>query len=250
MRQQKGSGLDYETMLEHEFDCIIFAGPTLADLKQMIDYQTLQSNLQCNWPVKWLPPVKRGDIEKLVTSYPVGKLAIVDGIFHQSPSVGHAELREALKLGWQIWGLSSMGAIRAYEMRDLGMRGFGRVYQYFLDEEDFRDDEVALIHEAPPNYRACSEPLVHMRVFINELCTRSLLQESEAKQIIDELTELWFGERTLPRLYHQIRSIVDIERANIIKEQLASFEQYRIKSHDLRDFLEQRIWDNDPNLDH
>ncbi|WP_425300876.1 TfuA-like protein, partial [Nocardia wallacei] len=33
------------------------------------------------------------------------------------------EIREALEAGWSVWGLSSMGAIRAAEMRLLGMRG-------------------------------------------------------------------------------------------------------------------------------
>ena len=38
-----------------------------------------------------------------------------------------------------------MGAIRAREMAHLGMRGFGRVFERFVAEDDFQDDEVALL---------------------------------------------------------------------------------------------------------
>ncbi len=71
-----------------------------------------------------LPPVKRGDVEKLISEREPGAMAIVDGLFQQCLSVGHAEIRSAVAAGWQVWGLSSMGAIRAYEMRNMGVRGY------------------------------------------------------------------------------------------------------------------------------
>src|SRR4051812_45698286 len=83
------------------------------------------------------PPASRGDIAALDDSHP-GVIALIDGRFNEQLAVGHAELRRAIERGWDVWGLSSMGAIRAYEMRGLGMKGFGTVYQHFLALGDFR----------------------------------------------------------------------------------------------------------------
>ncbi len=96
-------------------------------------------------------------------------MAIVDGQFLRCLSVGHAEIRLAIAKSWQVWGLSSMGAIRACEMKHLGMRGYGEVYQWYCRDECFRDDEVALMHRPNPPYDAVSEPLIHIRVWLQEL---------------------------------------------------------------------------------
>ena len=97
------------------------------------------------------PPVRRLDVAKLTaTERRPGTLVIVDGLFHDTLAVGHAEIREAMRRGWRVWGLSSMGAIRAREMAPLGMKGFGRVFERFEAEADFQDDEVALLHEPRP----------------------------------------------------------------------------------------------------
>src|SRR5207248_10056382 len=92
---------------------IIFAGPTLLGVPE--------PQLSVLRRMQILPPVKRGSVEAIVGSSDPGTMIIVDGQFHQCLSVGHVEIRVALKTGWEVWGLSSMGAIRAYEMRDLGM---------------------------------------------------------------------------------------------------------------------------------
>ena len=70
-----------------------------------------------------------------------------------------------------MWGLSSMGAIRAREMAHLGMRGYGSVYAPFATEGDFQDDEVALLHEPNAPYRPVSEPLVHLREAVAHLAS-------------------------------------------------------------------------------
>jgi hypothetical protein len=137
----------------------LFAGPTLArspHARVLVRGVSVRS------------PVKRGDVERLVEAYPAsrgrpGVIVLADGLFHDTLAVGHAELRAALRAGWRLWGLSSMGAIRAHEMAPLGMRGFGRVYERFQAEPDFQDDEVALLHGPAPEYRTLSEPLVHLR---------------------------------------------------------------------------------------
>lgn len=212
--------------------CVMFAGPTLIGAN--IDSKLLQG-------VQLMPPVKRGDIDKVISKRAPGVITIVDGLFHQCLSVGHAEIRTAVKLGWQVWGLSSMGAIRAYEMRDMGVRGFGRVYEMFDEFEDFRDDEVALIHEAAPSYRPLSEPLVHIRFWLKESVNNGHLTKRHEKRLLDQLMLLWYADRTLAAVRRMVSELIP-DRADEVKRSMGNFDRYRVKSHDLTDFLHSRPW--------
>jgi hypothetical protein len=211
--------------------CWMFVGPTLNGSARVAKARG----------VKLLPPVKRGDVERLVSTKSPSAVAIVDGQFHQCLSVGHAEIRSALARGWQVWGLSSMGAIRACEMNHLGMRGYGEVYDWFCRDEDFRDDEVALTHAANPPYVALSEPLIHIRVWLQELVQKHLLSEKQEKRLLTELMSMWYGDRTLSRANAMVLSVIP-QHAQELDETWANFDRYRLKSHDLSNFLREQPW--------
>lgn len=210
--------------------CICFAGPTRAALHARVD--------QCS--IEWHEPIKRGDLHRLVSERPPSKLAIVDGIFHSYPAVGHAEILEAIQRGWQIWGLSSMGAIRAAEMTEFGMRGYGRVFQLFATNPSFADDEVTLIHGADFPFEALSEPLVHMRVFLDHLVEIGVIAADNADSIVGTLKARWYGYRTLDLLANQLGCHVkDAARASM---EMVSFDRFRIKTLDLENFLRDKPW--------
>jgi hypothetical protein len=192
-----------------------------------------------------MPPVRRGDIRALL-NYEPGVIVIIDGRFHQSLAVGHAELRLAIEAGWVLWGLSSMGAIRAFEMRTMGMRGFGEVYQHFLAEGDFQDDEVALLHAADPPFVALSEPLIHIRHFLAELETSQGIDRQVAQQIVDDLKAKWFGERNLPALVSLISRYCGPDVANVARSYIREFDRFRVKTRDLVAFFEGAYWRADP----
>lgn len=220
-------------MSEINSNCFIFAGPTLVGAR--IPTALPKDGIEV------LPPVRRGDIETLVSTRSPCVIAIVDGLFHQCLSVGHAEIRAAVANGWQVWGLSSMGAIRAFEMRDLGVRGYGRVYELFGQFEDFRDDEVALLHEREPSYRPLSEPLVHIRFWLRELVKMRLLRKKQEERLLDHLMSLWYGDRTLAGVRSMVTELIP-DRADKIANSLSDFDRFRIKCHDLNDFLRERPW--------
>jgi len=62
-----------------------------------------------------------------------------------------------------------MGAIRASEMIPAGMKGYGLVFNHFANDPDFRDDEIALLHEVKNPYTPVSKPLIHIRYFLDHL---------------------------------------------------------------------------------
>lgn len=226
-------------MSETNSNCFLFAGPTLSCALTHAEIKTGSLRL--------LPPVRYGDLERLAAAErSPGVLIIADGVFHQSLSLGHAEIREVLGRGWRVWGLASMGAIRAYEMRELGMRGYGRVYQSFFEHEDFRDDEVALIHELDPPYRALTEPLVHLRSWLHELTNAKLLDEQQVELVLARLMSLWFGSRTLALARELVLQLIP-EHAAEIDLTLANFQRFHVKCRDLSDFLGAKVWRRDEN---
>ncbi|GAA4011051.1 TfuA domain-containing protein [Allokutzneria multivorans] len=196
-----------------------FVGPTAFGLPSVFPAE-----------VEVRPPVRRGDVEALVAAEEPGTLIIVDGTFHSYPAVGHVELRTALESGWRVWGLSSMGAIRAAEMEPLGMRGYGAVYQRFVSDPSFSDDEVALLHSAEPPYQPMSEPMVHIRTFLDSLVAEGKLSESDARDVTVSLKNRWYGYRT-HRALAELLPVDDALQA-----------EHRLKTTDLLRFAEEQPW--------
>jgi len=222
---------------------VIFAGPTLNGLK--ID-RTEPSD------ILWLPPARRGDIAKLVSdSESSGVIGLADGTFHAYPSVSHVELRDAIDKGWRVYGLCSMGAIRAAEMRHLGMIPWGRVAERFCRDPDFADDEVALIHGSEDPFVPLSEPLLHIREFCKAACSRKWIDSGEAFAVINSLRERWYGQRTLDCLRQELLLATGTTSfSRQLEEALADFGPYRLKQADLLSFVLARPWLAEPAHSH
>jgi hypothetical protein len=210
-------------------ECVLFAGPSGCDTVLRLDGIDLR------------PPARRGDIAALAGSAPPGVVALADGVFHQALAVGHAEMRDAVAAGWQVWGLSSLGAIRACEMRHLGVRGYGVVYRRFVADESFSDDEVALLHAPGPPYQGVSEPLIHIRLGLQALVDARALAPARRRALLNRLKRMWYGDRTLGFVRAALLA-AQPKSAPAIHAWLAGFQQYRAKSIDLQRFLEERPW--------
>jgi hypothetical protein len=191
------------------------------------------------------PPVKRRDVEKLVArARTPGVIVLVDGVFHDTLSVGHAEIRSALEGGWKVWGLSSMGAIRAREMGALGMKGYGEVFGRFCDDGDFQDDEVALLHEPSPPWRAASEPLVHLRAAIDHLVARGVVSAQDGADVVRAFKARWYGDRTVRAAVAALAARAAGGAEAVLRE-LGDFERFRTKTRDLERFIVDRAWERE-----
>ena len=87
-------------------------------------------------------PIKRGDLGHDIKENP-DIIGIIDGVFHQNSSVGHKEILNVINKGITVVGASSMGALRASELDDLGMVGIGYVYRQYRSGAITSDDDVA-----------------------------------------------------------------------------------------------------------
>jgi hypothetical protein len=217
------------------FRKIMFAGPTYAPVAV--------SRLAEATGFELRPPASRDDIAAVAVGA-AGLIALVDGRFNQSLAVGHAELRRAIDSGWAVWGLSSMGAIRAFEMRHFGMRGFGRVYEHFLADGDFQDDEVALVHNPDEPYTCITEPLIHIRHCVSAMEKDGEIPRGTAIEIIDELKNMWFGTRSLETFFELVSWKLGPGGASAVSCRINNFDAFRIKTQDLVTFLQEAPWEN------
>ncbi|MEU0187475.1 TfuA-like protein [Streptomyces sp. NPDC006207] len=170
----------------------------------------------------------------------------MDGTFHSTLSVGHTEILGALRKGWEIWGLSSMGAIRAAEMHHLGMRGFGDVFDRYVADPDFSDDEVTMLHSPTEPYVSFSEPMIHIRQFVDHLAHREIISVNDADEAKSFFKNRWYGDRSLGRL----RQYLIREQAlpvSLLDEEMGAFERFRVKTIDLARFMEVCPWKSRPN---
>ncbi|RUR19916.1 hypothetical protein ELY21_02335 [Legionella sp. km535] len=116
-----------------------------------------------------LPSITRGQLVKLYTRHPeVKEVVIVDGVFEQSPSITHKEILWLLSKGVKIVGMGSMGALRAYELRNNGMQGYGWVYDQFLNQCVEGDDEVAVAYDPLNPAKSKTLALINFRKVIEK----------------------------------------------------------------------------------
>lgn len=192
--------------------------------------------------VQLLPPVRRGDVQRQVdAAEQPGVMLICDGAFQNVPAVSHSELCAALDAGWQVWGVSSIGAIRAHEMRDQGMRGFGEVFAMFSRFDDFTDDELCLLHFPEAPWFPVSEALVNVRHALDRRSRELGIDAAAAGRLVDELRALWFGDRTPERIR---RLLIDAAGCNEHQADglLSWLSAHRLKTLDLQQLLVRRPW--------
>ena len=210
----------------------LFAGPSTYGLDRAV---LLQDGVQLR------PPVRRGDVDRLVDigSKP-GVMVVCDGVFQSVPAVSHAELCSAIDAGWQVWGVSSIGAIRAFELRDEGMRGFGYVYEQFSRHADFTDDEMCLLHFPEDPWFPLTEALVNLRYALDSRRGDLDLSAGATSGALATLSRAWFGDRT-PELMQAALADAGVP-AFAASELLAWTATNRIKSLDLLRLMRARPW--------
>jgi len=212
---------------------LLFAGPSTWGLSPALFVEA---------GVQLLPPVRRGDVGRQAGSRArPGVMIVCDGVFQIAPAVSHRELCEAIDAGWQVWGVSSLGAIRAHELRDEGMHGFGGVYEMFDRFDDFTDDEMCLLHCPVAPYFPVTEPLVNLRHALDQRGRELGIDDAAAAAVVDALRRLWFGDRTHERIRKALIEDggVPVQAADQLLHWLSA---HRLKTLDLARLLRAKPW--------
>lgn len=182
----------------------VFLGPTLpvADAARILD-------------ATFLPPVKLGDVYRVVSRFRPSAVGIVDGYFQWTPAVWHKEILWAIDQGVHVFGGASMGALRAAELAPFGMHGVGRIYEAYrdgrfkgLDDDPFEDDdEVAVVHGPPESgYLGASEAMVNIRCTLGRAAEEGVITKATRLALVAEAKAVFFPDRGYALLLAQGRA--------------------------------------------
>jgi hypothetical protein len=196
----------------------VFLGPTVTvtDAKRILG-------------ATYLPPVRLGDVYRVVSQHEARAVGIIDGYFQWTPAVSHKEILWAISQGVHVFGAASMGALRAAELAPFGMHGVGRIFQAYCDGrfhgpddglfED--DDEVAVVHGPyESGYRGASEAMVNIRCTLARAAEQAVIAATTRRSLIAEAKALFFPDRSYPTLLARGRA------GGLPERELTALEQW------------------------
>jgi hypothetical protein len=157
----------------------------------------------------YLPPVRQGDLLRLVREQRPSVVGIVDGYFRDVPACWHKEILFALANGVHVFGAASMGALRAAELDAFGMVGIGSIYTAYrlgrfepYQREPFEDDdEVAIVHgPAETGFVNLSEAMVNIRATLARAAEAGVIDEAGRDRLAAAFKAVHYPDRTLSAL--------------------------------------------------
>lgn len=162
------------------------------------------------------PPVKYGDIAKLVLTSeekPLTAIAIIDGYFHQTAAVWHKEILFALANGVPVYGASSMGALRAAELKSFGMEPHGAIassyisgsFPGFMDHFE-ADDEVAFLFGPAELGYPTTLALVDVRWRLQQALEEGEIERTLAQDVLTAMKDIWYQNRTDASFFETYRA--------------------------------------------
>jgi hypothetical protein len=169
---------------------LIFAGPSLYGVS---------GDISAAFTVR--PPAECGDVTRAVRDGATA-IGLIDGRFETTASVWHKELLWALSIGVRVFGSSSMGALRAAETWQFGMRGIGLIYRLYRSGALRDDDEVAILH-GPPEVGSVplTEAMVNIRLTLRRARRLGVISDVAEVAIARIAKSLYYKERTYNRIF-------------------------------------------------
>ncbi len=164
---------------------VIFAGPSIR-----------KGDLAAACDAVILPPAAMGDLYRAARRRPRA-IGLIDGYFEGAPSVWHKEILWAMAEGIEVFGASSMGALRAAELAKFGMRGIGDIFALYHSGRLEDDDEVAVEHgPAELDYITLSEPMVNIRATLDRAAAQAIIPDSLARALAGIAKQQFYKERS------------------------------------------------------
>ena len=168
---------------------LIFAGPTIS--KQEI-LQHLDAIV--------LPPSAQGDILTSLERYRPQAIGIIDSAFPRSSWVSEAHY--ALRSGVAVYGAGAQGALRAAELQDYGMKGYGDVFHDFATGKQSNDADVLCQYtEQDGLFLRTSESLVNVLASLGAAHSAGILDDTMFNRLSQRARELYWRERTWEQIF-------------------------------------------------
>jgi hypothetical protein len=190
---------------------VIFLGPTLSieKAKDILD-------------ADYRPPAKKGDLLQLIPT-DVKVVGIIDGYFLQDYPPTPIEVYNLLrKKDLVVMGSSSLGALRAVEMKKFGMIGIGKIFNLFFNGVLDADDEVAVTFTGYSEYK--SDALIDIRYNLFLAKKNKIIDEKTKKNILRISKKTYFPYRTYKDIIGESKMTFPEQ-----KKQIEEFGEYLIK---------------------
>ena len=207
---------------------IIYLGPSGHNIER-------GSELLEDWLVK--PPCQQADIINDIENFNPEKICIVDGLYKTIPAPWHKEILIAIENGIRVDGVGSLGALRAAELDEYGMSGYGWIYDFIKKNEPVDDSLVALLHMDEMND---FKPITYAKIeiiyiFIAQYLKTESNDDQKINGLINEIMNISF-ERMSKKTAQKFLSNYD---PNIDWITLLNSNNYSIKNQDTIDYLKQ-----------
>ena len=164
---------------------VVFSGPSLPPAKAPV-----------HAGFEWRPPVRQGDVYRAAQSLPA-LIGIIDGYFESVATVWHKEILWAMTQGIHVYGAASIGALRAAELADFGMRGVGTIFHQFYTGALADDEEVALLHGPKEvEYVQVTEAMVNVRATVARALQLEVIPQPVATTLLGIAKSLFYKDRT------------------------------------------------------
>jgi hypothetical protein len=151
------------------------------------------------------PPISRGDLIQDIEGG-LHVIVIIDGKFDQHLAVTADEITDALSCGLKVYGASSMGALRASELRHCGMIGHGMIFEQIVATEGFRDDYLAQVFgEDAGKITKLSHTYIDFQMNIQEFERQQRITVREKKTFLRVYGGIFYAERGWPAFRAALR---------------------------------------------
>jgi len=187
---------------------VIFIGPTLSidKAKEILD-------------ADYRPPAKKGDLLKLIPTA-VKFVGLIDGYFLQDYPPTPIEVYNLLrKKDVLVFGSSSLGALRAVELKRFGMMGIGNIFKLFLKGIIDSDDEVAVTFTGYREYQ--SDALIDIRYNLFLAQKKQIIDKNTKRNILRIAKKTYFPYRTYDDILEKSKKVFSLQ-----KKQIEDFGEY------------------------
>ena len=168
---------------------LIFAGPTISsqEIGKYLDALVL-------------PPANQGDILTALDRYRPQAIALIDSAFPRSSWV--SEVHYALRSGVAVYGAGAQGALRAVELQDYGMKGYGKVFDDFAAGRRTNDDAVLCRYsEKDGMFVRTTETLVNVQASLSAARDAGILDDPTFGRLSQRAKDLYWQERTWEKIF-------------------------------------------------
>ena len=191
---------------------VIFLGPTLS-------IEKAKGILDADYRL----PAKKGDILQLIPTS-VKTVGIIDGYFLQDYPPTPIEVYNLLrKRGVRVFGSSSLGALRAVELKKFGMVGIGRIFELLSKGIIDSDDEVAVTFTGYAGYK--SDALIDIRYNLFLAHKNNIIDNDTKKIILRVSKDTYFPYRTYGDIMDESKRLFPSQ-----KKQIDDFREYLVKN--------------------